>query len=167
MTHPCAVAPPCIGSADFDFFLGKWRVHHRRLRERLVGCTDWVAFDGTCTVRSLLGGAGNIDDNWLNLPGGGYRAITLRAFDVSSRLWSIWWLDGRTPHRLDPPVIGRFDKGVGTFFADDILNGQPIRVRFLWHATDPETPRWEQAFSPDGGVTWETNWTMMFSRSAG
>jgi hypothetical protein len=150
-------------STDFDFFLGSWRVRHRRLKARLAGCDDWAEFGGTCRVRPLLGGAGNADDNVLELPEGAYRAVTLRAFDSETGLWSIWWLDGRFPHRLDPPMVGRFDAGIGTFYADDTIDGTPIRVRFLWDASDPHAPRWEQAFSADGGDTWETNWTMAFA----
>lgn len=151
-------------SRDFDFFIGTWRVRHRRLRERLVGCDDWVEFYGTCDTRTLLGGCGNIDDNVLDLPDGPYRAVTLRSLDPATGLWSIWWLDGRFPHRFDPPVVGGFAAALGSFFADDMLNGVPIRVRFLWRATDPQAPYWEQAFSTDGGNTWETNWTMDFVR---
>lgn len=151
-------------STDFDFFIGDWRVRHRRLKQRLAGCDEWDEFDGTCHVRRLLGGAGNCDDNLLAMPGGAYRAVTLRSFDAATGLWSIWWLDGRTPHRLDPPMIGGFDAGTGVFHADDTFNGMPIRVRFLWHVSTPEAPRWEQAFSADGGNTWETNWIMDFAR---
>lgn len=149
---------------DFDFFLGDWHVRHQRLRARLAGCDNWDAFDGTCRVRPLLGGAGNVDDNVLDLPDGAYRAATLRSCDPATGLWSIWWLDGRWPHRLDTPMVGRFVDGVGTFLADDMLDGRPIRVRFLWHAGI--APRWEQAFSVDDGGSWETNWTMDFVREA-
>ena len=55
---------------DFDFFIGAWRVAHRRLKERLVGCDDWVEFTGTALFQKVLGGQGNIDDNTLDLPGG-------------------------------------------------------------------------------------------------
>lgn len=151
---------------DFDFFIGRWQVRHRRLQQRLVGCDTWDHFEGTSQVRPLLGGAGNVDDNWLDLPGGGYRAVSLRSFDAATRQWSIWWLDGRLPHRLDPPVVGRFAGGVGEFQCDDMLDGQPIRVRFLWTQTDGPQPRWEQAFSADGGQTWESNWVMEFQRLA-
>lgn len=154
-----------FSSRDFDFLIGDWRVRHRRLRERLAGCDDWVEFDGACSARSTLGGAGNVDDNLLTMPDGAYRAVSLRAFDTATGLWSIWWLDGRHPHRLDPPMVGGFDDGIGTFFADDIFEGRPIRVRFLWRVADPRSPRWEQAFSADGGETWETNWTMDFVRA--
>lgn len=153
------------GSAhDFDFFFGDWTVQHRRLKERLVACTEWETFAGTTRTYSMLGGAGNCDDNYLELPGGPYRAATFRSFDQNTAQWSIWWLDGRTPGALDVPVRGKFDAGIGAFYAEDILNGKPIRVRFLWLLTDPTTPRWEQAFSADAGVTWETNWSMDFTR---
>jgi hypothetical protein len=151
---------------DFDFFMGRWRVRHRRLKARLAGCHDWIEFDGETVTQPTLGGFGNMDDNTLDLPGGAYRAMTVRTFDPKSGRWSIWWLDGRYPGRLDPPVTGRFENGVGTFFGDDVLEGKPIRVRFLWTGADSGAPRWEQAFSADGGQTWETNWTMAFTRAA-
>ncbi len=149
---------------DFDFFIGSWRVAHRRLQERLVNCKVWVDFEGTSNVQKILGGMGNMDDNMLHLPEGPYRAVTLRTFDADKQQWSIWWLDGRLPARLDTPVVGRFDNGVGTFYADDIFNGKPIRVRFLWTHLGLDKPHWEQAFSVDGGSSWETNWVMDFTR---
>lgn len=155
------------GAHDFDFLHGQWRVEHRRLRERLRGRTEWDRFDGTCTAQPLLGGHGNVDDNLLHLPGGSYRAATLRAHDPRTGRWSIWWLDGRHPHRLDVPVVGSFENGVGTFLADDVLDGHAIRVRFRWADTGIASPGWEQAFSADGGTTWEVNWTMRFHRLPG
>ncbi len=152
-------------STDFDFFIGEWKVSHRRLKHRLAGCEDWETFTGATSVQKILGGFGNIDDNLVDLPGDPYRAVSLRSFDAAAGTWSIWWLDGRHPHRLDTPVVGRFEKGTGTFLAADHLNGRPIRVRFLWTRTDTDAPRWEQAFSADGSETWETNWYMDFERA--
>jgi hypothetical protein len=149
---------------DFDFLAGRWRVLHRRLRERLAGSQEWQEFDGTCAMQAMLGGQGNVDDNVLNLPAGAYRAASIRAYDASTKRWSIWWLDARNPHHLDAPLVGGFEQGVGTFYADDALNGRPIRVRFRWTNTRTASPRWEQAFSPDDGKSWETNWTMTFVR---
>jgi hypothetical protein len=149
---------------DFDFMRGRWQVRHRRLVRRLAACADWETFPGQCELWPLMDGSGNIDDNLLELPSGSYRAVTLRTWDASSGLWSIWWLDGRYPTQLDTPVRGRFENGIGSFYADDSLDGRAIRVRFLWLHTDTDTPRWEQAFSADGGQTWETNWEMDFSR---
>ena len=152
-------------SSAFDFYFGTWHVRHRRLQSRLTRCTDWDVFDGTCTVWPVLGGHGNVDDNLLHLPGQGYRALTLRSYDPDSDLWAIWWLDARHPHQLNVPVKGRFTDGTGTFFANDMLDGRPIVVRFSWLATHTRTPQWEQAFSPDAGQTWEVNWTMDFTQS--
>lgn len=154
-------------SHDFDFFFGRWRVEHRRLDARLAGCTTWTEFAGRCTVWPLLGGLGNLDDNVLELPTGPYRAATLRSYDLATDQWSIWWLDSRNPHHLDPPVVGRFRDGLGRFECDDTFDGRPIRVRFSWSAVDPTRPTWEQAFSPDGGATWEVNWQMRFTRDRG
>jgi len=151
-------------AADFDFLAGRWSVHHRRLRARLAGCQDWDEFRGTCHAWPLMNGHANVDDNWLDLPGGAYRAAALRAFDPATRQWAIWWLDGRTPAQVDVPMRGGFSDGVGLFLADDMLDGRPIRVRFLWSHITPTSARWEQAFSTDGGVNWETNWEMDFER---
>lgn len=155
--------PP--GADGFDFLSGDWSVRHRRLDRRLAGCADWMEFTGRTVVERILGGLGNIDDNVLDLPQGPYRAATVRKFDPASGLWSIWWFDARYPG-LEPPVQGRFEDGVGTFLGDDVFEGRPIRVRFLWSGITARTARWEQAFSTDGGLTWETNWTMDFERTA-
>jgi hypothetical protein len=149
---------------DFDFYMGSWRVHHRRLKERLAGNDVWEEFEGTSTAVPLLDGAGNVDDNFIELPTGSYRAVSLRAFDAAAGTWSIWWLDGRYPGRLDPPVVGSFTEGVGTFIAQDTFNGKPILVRFIWSDITANTCRWEQAFSPDNGATWEVNWIMESTR---
>lgn len=154
------------GLHDFDFLAGHWHVHHRRLQQRLAGSHEWLEFGGSAAARLLMDGAGNVDDNVIELPDGAYRAVTLRAFDPATGLWSIWWLDGRRPAGpLDPPVRGRFEGGVGTFYADDTYEGRPIRVRYRWSGITRAACHWEQAFSADGGRTWETNWTMEFRRA--
>jgi len=151
------------GRSDFDLFIGNWRVHHRWLKERLSNNHDWIDFEGTSTAQKILGGLGNMDDNVLTFPAGTYRAVTLRTSAPAKKLWSILWIDSRNPGPLDPPVVGRFENGVGTFYADDTFKGKPIRVRYLWTNLST-TPHWEQAFSEDRGKTWETNWTMDFTR---
>lgn len=83
---------------------------------------------------------------------------------MHSQEWAIWWLDGRAPHHLDTPVIGRFFGTVGTFFARDTSDGKLITVRFTWQTNPGKNPIWEQAFSDDDGKNWETNWVMEFAR---
>ena len=152
------------GLRDFDFLIGEWRVQHRRLKERLANNHEWVEFDGTCRNFPLMDGWGNVDDNRINIPGDNYRGVGLRSYDPKTGQWAIWWVDSRTPHgAVDPPVKGKFVNGVGTFYADDTLRGKPIRVRFTWSKITPTSAHWEQAFSPDGGRSWETNWHMDFS----
>lgn len=149
---------------DFDFFMGIWRCRHRYLARRLADCHDWIEFDGTCAARKILDGFGNMDEGDINLPGDPYRGMSLRTWDPDTRAWSIYWLDSRRPGHLFPPVTGGFEQGVGTFWGDDTCEGRPVRVRFLWSRITGGTARWEQAFSPDKGGSWETNWYMDFTR---
>lgn len=151
------------GAGDFDFLHGSWRVSHQRLAQRLKGSTDWVRFGGTMTARPILGGLGNFDENVIELPQGTYQASTVRLFNPEQSRWSIYWIDGRDP-KLDSPVHGTFSGGVGTFFGDDVFEGRPIRIRFLWSRMQARSARWEQAFSADAGATWEPNWIMEFER---
>lgn len=147
----------------FAFQTGDWRVRHRKLRARLAGCADWAEYDGTCRAWEMLEGAGNVDDHWLDDPGGAYAAATVRRLDPETDLWSIWWLDGRFPG-LGPPVHGGFRDGVGTFLGKDEHEGRPIDVRFIWSRITETGAQWEQAFSADNGASWETNWVMEFAR---
>lgn len=149
---------------DFDFVMGDWQVRHRRLKERLADCNEWVEFDGAMSTRKILGGFGNVEDNVLSFPDGEFKAVAIRSYDASTGEWSIWWLDGRFPGRIDVPVVGSFRDGVGTFFAKDTFGDLPITVRFLWRQIGPDELHWDQAFSTDEGKTWETNWVMNFRR---
>ena len=149
---------------DFDFVMGDWVVAHRRLKERLVQCNEWIAFSGAMSTSKILGGFGNVEDNVLHFPEGAFRAVALRSFDPSTQRWSIWWLDGRFPGQIDVPVVGAFQDGVGTFYANDTVGNVPVTVRFIWRRISQDELRWEQAFSTDDRATWETNWTMEFTR---
>ena len=130
----------------------------------MTGCTDWIVFSGTSSTRKILAGYGNVEDNVLRFPDGDVKAAAFRSFDQRLQRWAIWWLDGRAPHRLDVPVVGSFVGTVGTFVGNDTLDGKPIVVRFIWQTNPGANPVWEQAFSGDGGKTWETNWVMEFFR---
>jgi hypothetical protein len=154
------------GLHDFDFLVGHWRVHHRKLKSRLANSHEWVEFEGTLASQPLMAGYANVDDDVFEAPEGTYRGVAPRTFDAKSQLWSIWWFDSRMPTApVDPPVRGRFHNGVGTFYADDTLNGKPIRIRFIWSKITATSCHWEQAFSPDGGKTWETNWLQDLERA--
>jgi hypothetical protein len=161
--NPTPATPNLSGLRDFDFLFGEWHVRHRLLK---ADSHKWVEFDGSSNTRKLMEGWGNVEDNVLNRPGGSYRAVGLRSYDSKTGQWAIWWLDGRSPFGpLDPPVKGRFENGIGNFYSDDTLDGKPIRVRYTWSHITPTSARWEQAYSPDAGKTWETNWIMEFQRA--
>jgi hypothetical protein len=150
------------GRHDFDFIHGRWQVQNERLRERLVGSEDWEVFIATDECRPLLGGIGNIEEfhtSW----NGGYEGIALRLYDLATQQWRIHW-SSNCSGGLDPPVSGVFEGGVGTFHGEDVHEGRPVRVRFLWSHASANTAHWQQAFSADDGASWETNWHMWFRR---
>lgn len=148
---------------SFDFFVGTWTSHQRRLRTVLAGDTDWYEFEGHTRCWSVLDGAGNIDE--VTFPTQGFKGVTMRLYDKDTDLWSLYWVSGRTGLSL-PPVVGRFaDDGRGVFSGDDVYDGIPIRVNYIWKDITDSSARWEQEFSADGGATWETNWIADFTRS--
>ena len=152
------------GQTDFDFFIGEWKVHNRRLRNPLQGSDSWYEFDGTSVARHLWGGKANIDEYAADSPSGPIQGMTLRLFDPKSRQWSLYWANSANG-TLDKPMTGEFKDGRGEFFDQETFEGRSIYVRYVWSDATPTSCRWEQAFSADGGKTWETNWIMEFTRS--
>lgn len=159
------VAPTHVmdGRADFDFFIGSWNIKHRRLTERLKGCDTWEEFSGTSEARKILDGLGNMDEIVMNTPRGQVVGMTVRLFDPKSKQWSIYWADSKSGI-MQTPMIGRFQNGRGEFYDQETFGGVSIFSRFIWTSISATACQWEQAFSADGGRTWETNWIMEFTR---
>ncbi|HEU5481260.1 MAG TPA: hypothetical protein VFU90_15550 [Candidatus Tumulicola sp.] len=153
------------GHKDFDFLFGTWHTHYLILRKRLSHNHDWYACNGTSVIRPFWGGSGNLEDGDLHCPDRYIGGMTLRMYNAGTHQWSLWW-GTRTLGLVPPPQVGHFDaKGTGEFYADDTYAGKPIVVRFKWSLRSGDHPRFEQAFSPDGGKTWETNWTTDYTRA--
>jgi hypothetical protein len=150
------------GMPDFDFAIGTWNVVNRTLTSAFTGSTDWVSYPSTVTCWSIFDGHGTMDE--VIFPTKGTRGMTLRLFDREREEWSIYWADSRTG-QLGPPVIGTFTGRRGDFYGEDTLDTKPIRVHFVWSDITATSARWEQAFSADGGHTWEPNWVMEFTRA--
>jgi hypothetical protein len=151
--------------SDFDFFFGRWKVRNRRLREPLQGSNLWDEFEGIAVVQPILGGKGNVNDFEAQGPSGLIQGFALRLFNPRSQEWSIYWASGDRGTLDLPPMIGSFRDGRGEFYNQETFEGRGIFVRFVWSGITATSCRWEQAFSADGGRTWETNWIMEFTRS--
>lgn len=156
---------PRDGAHDFDFIEGRWRVHNRRLHRPLSGSNDWYEFEGRAVERTLWDGRANFEEYDAELPSGRMRAVALRLYNPASRQWSIHWSNSAAG-TLDRPMVGEFREGRGEFYCQDDYEGRAILQRFIWTSSGPDACRWEQAFSADGGQSWETNWIMEFTRAS-
>jgi len=152
-----AMKPLRDGQRDFDFLIGKWRYHLKRLQNPLTGSTTWIEFDGTGVCRPIWNGNAQIDELDVNGPTGRVQGLTLRLYDPQSRQWNLNWANASNG-RLDVPTIGSFQDGVGEFFDQEAYRGRTILVRYRWTGTTTNSPHFEQSFSDDGGKTWEVNW---------
>jgi hypothetical protein len=153
---------------DFDFLFGDWTIHNRYLKGRLRGSTEWIEFGARSEVQPLLDGLGNLDRYFAALDGAPVEGMTLRLFNPATGDWSLHWADTVRAGALLPPMTGRFAGDAGEFFGDEEVDGRTVRCRFRWFKdAGGGSPRWEQAFSDDGGTTWETNWIMTFTRAEG
>src|SRR5207249_773362 len=110
---------------DFDFLVGSWTVAHRRLKARLADCREWEEFPGTSRCERRLGGLVNVDENIF--PSREPAGVTVRAFDLAQRRWSIYWISGERGV-LSPPVRGGFTGDEGRFYGDDVEGGRPVKV---------------------------------------
>ncbi len=153
--QPASAAPD--GQHDFDFELGSWKIHLKRLLHPLTGSTTWVEFDGTSVTRKVWDGRSQLEEFETDGPTGHIEGLTLRTYNPQTHQWSLYWANSKDG-TIVPAQIGEFKNGRGEFFAQDKLNGRAIFVRFIWSATNTNTPHFEQSFSEDGGQTWEVNW---------
>jgi hypothetical protein len=154
---PSALKPLRDGQRDFDFLIGKWKYHLKRLENPLTGSTNWIEFDGTGDCRPIWNGKAQLDTLDVNGPSGHIEGLTLRLYNPESRQWSLYWSNA-TKGTVDIPTVGSFVDGRGEFYDQELYKGRMIIVRYVWTGTTSKSPHFEQSFSEDGGKTWEVNW---------
>jgi len=148
---------PHDGQHDFDFEIGTWKTHLRRLVHPLSGSEEWTEYDGVTTVRKVWGGRANLVELVADGPAGHFEGLNLRLYNPQSRQWSLNFANSRSG-TVGQPTIGSFRNGRGEFYDQEDFDGRAIFVRFTITPVDADTVRFEQAFSKDGGRTWELNW---------
>ena len=151
------------GQHDFDFEIGTWRPHLWRLVDPLTGSTKWVEYEGTSVVRKIWNGRANLVELEVDGAAGHIQGLNLRLYNPQSHQWSLNFASSRSG-TLSPPTIGEFKNGRGEFFSQETLNDRAILVRFIISDITPDSSRFEQAFSEDGGKTWEVNWIAIDTR---
>src|SRR5437667_755776 len=153
------------GQHDFDFELGRWKIHLKRRLHPLTGSNTWVGFDGTSGTRKVWDGRAQLEQFETDGAGGHIEGLTLRLYNAKTHQWSLYWANSRKG-TVEVPQIGEFKDGIGEFYGWDTLDDKTILVRFIWSKTDSDTPHFEQSFSADGGKTWEVNWITDQTRAA-
>jgi hypothetical protein len=153
-------APPAAkrdGQHDFDFEIGTWKTHLSRLLHPLTGSTTWVEYEGTTVVRKVWNGRANLVELEADGPAGHFEGLNLRLYNPQSHQWSLNFASSNGGS-MSQPTIGEFKNGRGEFFDQETLDGRAIFVRFVISDITPDSCHFEQAFSDDGGKTWEINW---------
>jgi hypothetical protein len=151
------------GQHDFDFEFGTWTTRLSRLQQPLSGSSSWVEYVGTTVVRKVWDGRANLVELEVDGPAGHIEGLSLRLYNPESRQWSLNFSNSRGG-TLSEPVIGEFKNGRGEFFGQETFNGRAILVRFVISDITSTSARFEQAFSDDGGKTWEVNWIAVDAR---
>lgn len=152
------------GQRDFDFEIGAWKTHLKRLQRPLTGSKTWVEYDGTTVVRSVLNGRANLVELVVEGPAGRIEGLSMRLYNSKSGQWSLNF-SGSGSGSFAPAAIGQFKNGRGEFFNQEMLNDKAILVRFVISDITPTSCHFEQAFSDDGGKTWEVNWIATDTRT--
>lgn len=152
------------GQHDFDFLFGRWTVHCRRLLHPLTGSNQWIEFEGINVVHRVWDGRANMDEFEADTPTGHIEGMTIRTYSAKSHQWSIYWSSQLNGTVDFPPMVGEFKNGRGEFYDSETYNSRNIFVRFTWTASSPDSCHWEQAFSEDGGKSWETNFIWDLTR---
>ena len=145
------------GQHDFDFEIGTWKTHVSWLLHPLTGSKSWIEYEGTSVVRKVWNGRANLLELEVDSSAGHLEALSLRLYNPESHQWSLNFANANGG-ALSQPTIGGFKNGRGEFFDQETLNGRAIFVRFVISDITPNSCRFEQAFSDDGGKTWEVNW---------
>lgn len=148
---------------DFDFEIGTWKTQLKRLAHPLSGSDEWVEYEGVTTVRKVWNGRANLVELTADGPAGHFEGLNLRLYNPQSRQWSLNFASSRSG-TLTQPTIGGFVNGRGEFYDQENFEGRAVLVRFLIIPMDADTVRFEQAFSDDGGKTWELNWVATDTR---
>jgi hypothetical protein len=161
---PAETPPPRDGQHDFDFEIGTWRTELKRLMHPLSGSATWASYEGTTVVREVWGGRANLVELDVSGPAGRIEGLSLRLYNPQSGQWSLHFASSRSG-AMSPPTIGGFTEGRGEFYSQETLDGRAILVRFVISDITADSCRFEQAFSADGGKTWEVNWIATDTRS--
>ena len=161
---PAADAPR-DGQHDFDFNFGVWKTHIRRVVDPFSASGESFEMNGTVTVRKVWDGRGQLEEIEADGSNGHFEGLTLFLYNPKAHQWSQDFASSGDGS-LEAPIIGEFKDGRGELISQQQFNGRTILVRGVWSEIKADSHRFEQAFSEDGGKTWEPNFVATLTRLA-
>jgi hypothetical protein len=150
---PAANAALRDGQHDFDFNLGVWRTHIRRVLDPLSGGTHSMEMNGTVSVRKVWDGRAWLEEIEADGPNGHWEGMTLFTYNPQAHQWSQNFVDSQNGV-VTSPLIGEFKNGRGELFAQDTRGGRTLLIRAVWSDITPDAHHFEESYSDDGGKSW-------------
>lgn len=149
---------------EFDFHNGNWKTHSTRLDKPLSGSTQWGKADGTVAVGRIWDGSANISEVRTDYPSGPVDFLALRWYNPTAKQWNLSFATA-AGGELGTVMAGRFKDGRIDFYDQEPYDGKAVLVRFSAWEESKGHPYTEQAFSADGGKSWEINFKTTYDKS--
>jgi hypothetical protein len=172
LSFPCGgfaqtrTATPAVhdGQHDFDFNIGVWHTHIVRIVDPFGSNSDAVELNGTVTVRKVWDGKAQLEEIETDGPKGHWEGLTLFLYNPSARQWSQSFVNSKVGKVSGSPNVGEFRDGIGVLVGQDTVNDRAILIRAVWSDIKPNSHKYEESYSNDGGMTWNRSFTANLTR---
>jgi hypothetical protein len=160
------VSSPCVGLSqtptptpavhdgqhDFDFNIGVWHTHIKRILDPFASSSESVELNGTVTVRKVWNGKAELEEIEADGPKGHWEGLTLFLYNPSAHQWSQSFANSRVG--ILSSNVGEFKDGRVVLIGQDTVNDKTILVKAMWADIKPDSHQYEESYSNDGGATW-------------
>jgi len=173
VTHPCVglsqtpTSTPAVhdGQHDFDFNIGVWHTHIKRVLDPFASSSESVELNGTVTVRKVWDGKAELEEIEADGPKGHWEGLTLFLYNPNAHQWSQSFVNSKVGTlSWSSSNVGEFKNGRVVLVGQDTVNNRMILVRAVWSDIKPESHQYEESYSNDGGATWVRSFIAKLTR---
>jgi hypothetical protein len=164
-SQPPASSPPLRdGQHDFDFNIGVWHTHIKRVLNPFDSASQSIELEGTVTVRKVWDGRAQLEEIETDGPQGHWEGLTLFLYNPKGHQWSQSFVNSKVGIVSGSPNVGEFRDGRIMLIGHDTLNDRAILVRGTWSDIKPDSHQYVESYSSDGGTTWVTAFVAHLTR---